>query len=82
MKRFPKQFFTMPRTFRQWAVEFVGGVFLGLASFSLLVFCSPPLPFYPPHCATGWNDPMNLVLALIFFGLGRGWHAFTKHPPK
>ena len=78
MNRFFNHFFTFPRTFRQWLTELVGGVILALAVFLLIGFLSPPLPFYSPTCATGRNDPFELIASLFFMWMSWGWRRLRQ----
>lgn len=50
-------------------IDFISGTLLALGFFFIIIFLSPPLPFFDPHCATGHNSVGMLLLACIPLGL-------------
>lgn len=50
-------------------IDIISGTLLALGFFLIILFLSPPLPFFDPRCATGNNSVMMLFLACIPLGL-------------
>lgn len=50
-------------------IDIISGTLLALGFFFIILFLSPPLPFFDPRCATGNNSVMMLFLACIPLGL-------------
>lgn len=50
-------------------IDIIPGTLLALGFFFIILFLSPPLPFFDPRCSTGWNDFSILYIVCIPLGL-------------
>lgn len=66
------------------ALDLEAGMLTALAGMFVIAFLIPPLPLFSWTCATGWNEPFNLVIATaLLFGRWRlVRRILSPHSPK